>query len=119
MIYSIYSLGLNLLGYRLLGLTGLGLSFMLGYLFYLTQVFFISKIKYSFAFDSSFIRIFAIQFSLAIVCFIEIKIFAKPYSLIIGVVLILISARLSYLELDKRLGIKAIYANFLEKYIKK
>lgn len=119
MIYSVYALGLNLLGYRLLGLTGLGLSFMLSYLLYLTQVFLISKTKYSFAFDSSFIRIFAIQFSLAIVCFIEIKVFARPYSLIIGVVLILISAGLSYRELDKRIGIKAIYTNILEKFKKK
>jgi O-antigen/teichoic acid export membrane protein len=104
LIANIYLLGLNILGYHFLGLTGLGISFMVGYLLYLIQVFILSKIKYQFSFDSAFIRIFAFQFLLAISCFIIVKFAGKPYTYIIGMGLIIISAWYSYKELDKRLG---------------
>jgi O-antigen/teichoic acid export membrane protein len=119
LIYNIYSLVLNLLGYRFMGLTGLGLAFMVGYLLYLIQVFLVSKIKYSFAFDSSIIHIFAVQFLLAVSCFIMVKVLERPYSYIAGAGLIMISARLSYKELDQRLGIASIYTNISDKLLKK
>src|ERR1035437_29773 len=109
---NIYLLGLNILGYHFLGLTGLGISFMVGFLLYFIQVFVLSKIKYQFSFDSAFIRIFAFQFLLAISCFIIVKIAGKPYSYISGMGLIMISVWYSYKELDKRLGIKSIITGF-------
>lgn len=115
LVANIYLFILNILGYHFMGLTGLGISFMIGYLLYLIQVFILCKKKYQFSFDSAFIRIFAIQFSLAISCFIIIKFIAQPYSYIIGMALILISSWYSYKELDKRLGIKSIIENFIKK----
>jgi hypothetical protein len=56
---------------------------------------------------------------LAISCFVIVKIINKPYSFILGVVLILISAWFSYTELDKRLGLKTMFANFRNKYLDK
>ena len=66
---SIYFLLLNLIGYHYWGLTGLGLSFLTGYLLFLIQVFIISKIYYNFSFDRTFINIFTIQFSIAMFAF--------------------------------------------------
>jgi len=118
LITNIYMLCLNILGYHFMGLTGLGISFMVGYLLYLVQVFFISKIKYQFSFDKDFIHIFTIQSLLALSCFVLVKFIENPYSLIIGLMLIIISAWYSYIELDRRLGLKAIMSSLINKYKK-
>ncbi len=115
LIASVYILVLNILGYYFMGLTGLGISFMVGYLLYLIQVFILSNIKYQFSFESSFLRIFAIQFLLALSCFIIVKFTIKPYFYIIGILLIIISAWHSYKELDKRIEIKSIIIKLLNK----
>src|SRR5665647_90470 len=65
LIANIYILCLNILGYHYMGVTGLGISFMVGYMLYLIQVFIISKIKYQFSFHLAFIYIFTIQVLLA------------------------------------------------------
>jgi len=111
LIANIYTLGLNMTGYYYWGLTGLGISFMIGYLLYLIQVFFLTKIKYYFKFNTPFVKIFAMQFALALSCFISVKLLDKPYSYIIGIILIIVSFWYSYWELDKRIGIKSIVLN--------
>lgn len=108
LIANIYSLGLNLIGYYYWGLTGLGISFAAAYVLYLIQVFMVSKIKFDFSFDRSFINIFAIQFCLAIAGFLSIKYFNQPYNCIVGIVLIAVSGLNSVNQLDKRLGLKHI-----------
>lgn len=112
LITNAYLLALNLLGYKIGGLTGLGISFLVTYFLYLLQVFVIAKLKYNFSFSKEFYTIFGIQLTLAILCFIAVKVLAFPYSYIVGVVLIAISAMLSYKEMDKRLGIKSLVINF-------
>jgi len=108
LIGNIYVLGLNMLGYYFMGLTGLGISFMIGYILYLIQVFVLCKIKYQFSFDANFIHIFIIQFLLAVSCFMVVKFIGKPYSYVIGIGLIIISSWYSYKELDKRIGLKSL-----------
>jgi O-antigen/teichoic acid export membrane protein len=116
LIGNIYVLGFNLLGYHFWGLKGLGISFMIGYLIYLIQIFVLSKIKYQFSFENAFFSIFIFQFLLAISCFIAVKFVGKPYPYFIGMGLIMISVWFSYKELDKRIGIRIIMTNLLGKY---
>jgi O-antigen/teichoic acid export membrane protein len=116
LIANIYALGLNILGYHYMGLTGLGISFMVSYLLYLIQIFVLSKIKYQFSFDAAFRRIFTIQLLLAIICFIVVKSISEPYLYISGLVLIIISAWYSYKELDKRLGLSHVFMNLKNRY---
>ena len=103
---NVYFFGLNLLGYYLWGLTGLGLSFLAGYFLYLVQLMIVSRIKYEFSFGSSFIRIFLLQLALAIGCFIAIKLTVSPWFYVIGISLILLSVAYSIRELDRRIGLK-------------
>jgi O-antigen/teichoic acid export membrane protein len=112
LIASIYILGLNILGYHFMGLTGLGISFMVGYLLYLIQVFIFGRRNYQFSFESDFVRIFTIQFLIALSCFIVVKFIKNPYSYIPGLGLILISTWYSYKELDKRLGFGQFFDRF-------
>ncbi|HNX11372.1 MAG TPA: O-antigen translocase [Paludibacteraceae bacterium] len=109
---NLYMLILNVSGYYFFGLTGLGISFLLGYLVYLIQVFVIAKLKFEFSFNSDFLKVFIIQFSLALSCFLAVISFQQPYPYIIGTVLLLISGGYSLNELEKRIGIKEIIKEF-------
>ena len=115
LITNIYLLIFNILGYNYFGLTGLGLSFLLAYFIYLIQVYIIAKIKYGFKYEYAFIKIFLIQFLLAICSFLVVKFIGNPNAYFIGVILILISSWYSFKELDKRIGIgeiiKSIFKN--------
>lgn len=108
LVSNLYLLGLNLLGYYYWGLTGLGFSFLISYILYLIQVYWIANVKYNFRFHGEFVKIFSLQFALALVCFTIIKFIAPPWMYIIGVPIILISAWYSFKELDKRLGLKEL-----------
>lgn len=103
LIVNLYMLGLNLVGYLWMGLEGLGISFFVGYLLYVIQVFFIANKKYSFTFQKTFYKIFSIQFVLGFICFVSIKMFHPPYVYFWGSFLILISSLYSFRELNKRL----------------
>lgn len=116
LIWNICMLALNILGYHFLGLTGLGISFMVGYLLYLIQIYVVSKIKYQFSFDSAFKQIFVLQFSLAIGCFSIVKFMPSPYSYIVGISLIALSVWFSIKELDRRLGLQEIFQNLKKRY---
>lgn len=111
LISNLYLLGLNLLGYYYGGLTGLGLSFLIAYILYLIQVYWIAKVKYGFGFHRGCITLFGLQFALALVCFALLHWVTAPWIYIIGVPIILISVWYSFKELDKRLNLKEILKN--------
>lgn len=116
---SIYFLLFSLLGYYYGGLTGLGVSFLISYILYLIQVFFIAKVKYEFSFSPSFMQIFVIQFLLAMAGFAVVYLINQPYTYILGVILIGFSCWYSYKELESRVGVKEIIQGVLEKFKKK
>jgi len=111
---NFFMLLLNISGYYFIGLTGLGLSYLAGFLLYLTLVYLISKAKFEFSFDKGFIRIFTIQFLMIMICFLVVKYIGKPYSYIPGLVLITLSGLYSFRELDKRTGLKAKINNIID-----
>lgn len=115
LVSNLYLLGLNLVGYYYWGLTGLGISFLVSYILYLIQVYVIARMKYGFRFDGDFIKIFSIQFALALICFAAIKFVETPWIYIIGVPIILISAWYSFKELDKRMNLKELLNNYRNK----
>ncbi len=115
LISNLYLLGLNLLGYYYWGLTGLGFSFLVSYILYVLQVYIIARVKYGFRFHSDFVKIFSIQFALALVCFVAIKFISSPWIYFIGVPIILISAWYSFKELDKRMNLKEMFNNYTKK----
>ena len=116
---SVYFLLFSLLGYYYGGLTGLGVSFLASYFFYLIQVFFIAKHKYQFSFALSFVKIFVVQFSMAMIGFAVVSLVNQPYTYIFGVLLIFVSCWYSYKELEARIGIKEMISGILEKFKRK
>lgn len=116
---SVCGLGLSILGYHLGGLTGLGISFLVGYLLYFIQVFIIAKLKFEFSFDRSLSLIFGIQFLLALSCFATVNLINEPYAYIPGILFIAVSGWYSYRELEKRIGVKEIILSAVQHFIKK
>jgi O-antigen/teichoic acid export membrane protein len=108
LIANVYLLGLNLLGYKYFGLLGMGISFMVAYVLYVIQVFFVSRYQYQFSFTPAFYKIFILQFGLAVACLVIVKVLGSPFSYIIGSLFIVVSASFAYKELDKRLDLKSI-----------
>lgn len=117
LISNTYTLVFNLVGYYYWGLTGLGVSFLIGYVLYLIQVYSVSKKKYGFSFGPSIKRIFLIQFLLATTCFLSVKYLNETFAYLIGAILILLSCVFSIIELDKRLELLNILKKLKTKYL--
>lgn len=107
---GLYMLGLNILGYQYAGLTGLGLSFLIGYLLYFVQVYLVTRHKYAFCSDPEFIRIFGYQGVLAITCFLTTMHSHDLISNSLGSIVIVSSFLYSIFELNKRLDLRELFA---------
>ncbi len=114
-VANAYMLLINMAGYYWFGLEGLGVAFLVAYVVYLLQVVLIARARYNFRFEVSFFRLFAAQLALAVACFLSVRLISSWYGYGIGLILILISTRYSYRELDKRIGMKAAIETVLAK----
>ncbi|WP_162052636.1 O-antigen translocase [Pontibacter pamirensis] len=115
LIANIYLLLLNVLGYHFLGLNGLGVSFLVGYILFFAQVFIVARIYYTFNIEKSFLIIFTNQLLIGLACFIVMIKVPSAYSYMLNILLLAISLGYSYNELDKRIGIKQILQNFTKR----
>jgi O-antigen/teichoic acid export membrane protein len=105
----------HVLGYLFGGLTGLGIGFLIGYLYYMFQVYFVSKYYFEFKFEKDFLIIATVQLSLAVSTFIIVSILPNPAFYFAGIPMILVSSIYSFTELNKRIGIASILKSFLKK----
>ena len=115
MSYAVYTLLLNLAGYKLGGLTGLGISFAISYIIYLTQVFIIAHKKYGFFFENSLIRVFLIQFVTLTLCLGCVLLLPIVWKYVIGSFMVIVSGCYSLMELNKRLDLKSFINGKLHK----
>ncbi|MBP8959663.1 MAG: O-antigen translocase [Bacteroidales bacterium] len=107
-ICNIYMLIFNILGYKFMGLNGLGISFAAGYLVYLVQVYLFARKKFQFSFNIVFIKIFSIQLFMGILCFMITKFIPVPWAYIAGLPVIAVSAWYSFRELDRRMQLRTL-----------
>lgn len=114
LVANIYILGLNLIGYYEMGLTGLGLSFTLGYFLYFIQVYIVSKIVFKFSFNWGFIKIFSAQFSLILLWYLIVKLMRCPYPYSVGVIFTGASLWYTLMELDRRIDLKQVLNKFFK-----
>jgi O-antigen/teichoic acid export membrane protein len=112
---NLYVLGLNIAGYKFLGIEGLGISYVVGYMFYFLQIYFVIHYKYKFSFNSNFYKIFGIQLAIGIISLLVVKVIPKPWFYLLGIPLIALSTYYSFKELDKRIGLKSLVIGYLKK----
>lgn len=95
-----FSLSISILGYHFWGLNGLGIAYLIGYVYYSLQTYYLCKRWYGFDFNSgSKISIF-LHLLLACGCFYFIY-FTDDLKHLAGVILFILSVTLSYYEIKK------------------
>lgn len=104
-IANSYSLAVNLLGYKLWGLTGLGIAFTLTFVIYFTQVYLIANKRYGYKMTSAFRKMMLLQLILLVICY-SISILKNPLmTYTIGGFVIVCSSFYSLKELESRIGV--------------
>jgi O-antigen/teichoic acid export membrane protein len=117
---NFYSIVLSIIGYKIFGLTGIGIGFLITYSIYSFQMLIIAKNRFRFSFNSDFYRIFLIQTILFSLCFIIIKFTGySTYRYLLGVSFLLLSAWISFKEFDKMIGIQLIVENLKKRILRK
>lgn len=95
----------SLLGYKVLGLTGLGIAFALQYVIYFMQVYFIARKRYEFRFSGTFIRCYVSQLLLVVSCLIIVLVFDGWMKYMFGTVIIILSSYLGLKGLNQRMNL--------------
>ena len=109
---NIYRLIFNIIGYKLGGLNGLGISFLISYIIYFLQVYIVGRLKFGFYFNNSVKKIFFVQVVLAAFCFLLIQNLNLIFAYVAGSLLIVISFVYSIYHLNKRMDLKSIISNY-------
>lgn len=112
---NLYYLVFSLIGYKTLGLTGLGIAFALEYIVYFIQCYLITKKRYKFGFSNSFIKCYSIQLLLIISCLIIVLTLSGWQKYIIGSLIISISCHLGLKGLNEKMEL----LSFVRQKIKK
>lgn len=97
-----------LLGFKLGGLTGLGVAFAINYLIYFIQVLFIANRRYHFSFSSLYMRTFLCQLIMVSACMVCVQSIPHPYNYITAAIAAIISIVYAMKGLDDRIGLSAI-----------
>lgn len=116
LVANIYQLLLNLLLYKIWGLTGLGISFLIGYVAYALQVIFVCQWRYCIKLSHSTFIILLKQLPLSMLCLIIVMNCSVKLKYTLGIFMILISTYISYKELDEKIDITEILK---KRFIKK
>ncbi|MFC6098069.1 O-antigen translocase [Flavobacterium qiangtangense] len=115
LLANFYILIFGILGYKYLGLDGLGISFMLTYIVYLIQIYMLGRKRYQFKFTKSFYKVFVVQLILGLLCFFTVRYIVSPWAYLIGILFIAVSIYNSFIEMDRRLGIKELVKTKIHK----
>ncbi len=112
---NVYYLVFSLLGYKYLGLIGLGLAFALEYVVYFLQCYFIARKRYEFRFSDSFIKCYGIQLLLVVTCLAVVMLFEGWLKYSLGCGIIVISSFLGIQGLNQRMNLLAFVKNKIAK----
>ena len=108
---NVYYLVFSLLGYKYLGLVGLGIAFALEYIVYFFQCYLIARKRYDFRFSSDFIKCYFIQLLLVIACLVIVMIFNGWVKYVLGCIVIAISCVLGVKGLIQRMDLLSFVKN--------
>lgn len=111
LITILYITILNILFYKYGGLTGMGISFLLGYLLYYVQVWWVCKLRYNYRANPVLLKMFFPGLISSIICIYLVICTTFYIKYIVGSVIIVCLLFFSYRGLDSRIGIKELWKN--------
>jgi len=115
----VFNLTTNVIGYKLYGLEGLGISFIVDYIFGLLLTLFFAKKKYGFKFEKETVIQFIVSLLLVTVVFLLSYFIKGSIRYVYVSVVFIISVIYSLRELDKRVGIRIIINDLICKFTRK
>lgn len=115
LITGVVILGLNLLFYNLYGLNGLGVSFILSYLFGMGLAFNVLRWKYKFGFPMKFYRIFFITYLLIVLSFLTVFIPDTAYKYLAGILVFVLAATYSLIKLNDLMDLRSYITSKLRR----
>ena len=111
---NIYFLIFNIWGYKLWGLSGLGIAFTINYFLYFLLVYIVARRKYNFRLSRSFSYFFSLFLLLISINVLLVKLLSGWVLYLVGVLVIILVSVIALWELNKRLDLK----NFILSRIK-
>lgn len=111
----LYGLALNILGYYLGGLTGMGFSFILKYLIYTLQVYIIAKKRYDFSFTVDFYKVLFIQLIFCTIGVLVAFFVNQPWRYVVGFFLFISVTIYSLHSLNQRMDLYSFVKSKLQK----
>jgi len=108
---NVYYLIFSLLGYKYLGLTGLGLAFAIEYVVYFLQCYLIARKRYNFRFSHSFIKCYGAQLLSVVACLTIVMLFDGWLKYSLGCAVIAISCFLGIKGLNERMNLMSFVKN--------
>jgi O-antigen/teichoic acid export membrane protein len=105
LVSNVYTLCINMLFFKLYGLNGIGISFLVCYFLGMVQVYAIIRNKYKFVFKPGFFKIFSPQFLLATVCFLLVRHVDGIYRYLFTAPLLILSIVYSFKQLNKKMNL--------------
>lgn len=106
-----YYTAFSFLGYKYLGLKGLGIAFFLEYAVYFLQCYTIARKRYDFSFSNCFIRCYSIQLLLVISCLTITIIFDDWLRYTLGSAIVVISFCVGIKGLNQRMNLLELLKN--------
>lgn len=104
----------NLTLYYFLGLVGLGVAYIIIYIYYMIQEWAICKKRYRVKISSDVIKIYIPHFLLCLSCFIISLSFSDIYRYLVGIIPIFFSFLLSFKQLNEKINIIGILKSKLK-----
>lgn len=101
----IYGFILNIVGYSLYGLTGLGISYFLKYLIYFVQLYIVTKYHFDFSFVRKALSLAFLAMIIVVMALLTKSISNMFVSYLSGIVIVVLSVTYSYKELNKRVHV--------------
>lgn len=117
LISMVFSLASDLTGYYLGGLQGLGISFIVNYLFGLTITYYFANNRYEFYFNPSTIKLLIINIIMILLAFVSAFLKGHPFTYFFGTIVLIFSMSYSFKSLNKRLDLGTPFRKLIGKVL--
>lgn len=106
---------ISIWGYKLGGLTGMGIAFSANYFVYFLQVYLIAHKRYGFTFSIEYLRSFLVQLTLVTLCLAVMLLLKGVEKYVFGSILVLLTIYVSLLGINNRIGLKSFLQSKIHK----
>ena len=111
LIGTVNYLWISLVGYKLGGLSGMGIAFAVNYFVYFWQVYLISRQRYHFSFTGEFLKSYLIQLILVVLCLMSVICLPSVLKYINGSIFAILSTAHALKGLNDKVGLKSFIQN--------